>query len=460
MKQLLTFAAAAMVLVSCSKSENLYDPQAKEKTQKQSYEENFAKTYGVFPDQTWDFTKGARLGTRADDMISAEVIDGLDFGITDGKTITKNKPIFDAIKKILPEKQKHEGKPAVLVSPSSSFYIFPISTQGRWLHKLKIKVGNNDVMQLYDKTWEDYSKPYVNGMKANNSDDIINMKGLKVQAPIGTPIQIYLDEQKSYGKPRTSVGTMNGQAIYVDVPKDVQLDLSSNGIELMKDAVIKYVGIEDILVKGDSGETSDKDFNDVVLAIVGNPDVPAEVIVSENYYEVETNTTKRYMIEDLGSTNDFDFNDVVVDVIENIKIGRKLTMENGIVVKDEETGDVAASQKAIVRALGGTLDLTLKIGNTEWKKSSELDASKMYNTKQGDIDYNAALVEFPVYGWSPTNNNVSIVVNQNKSNEVFTITFPKKGSAPMIIAVEPELKWMSEQVSVPKSWFYTTTPVQ
>jgi hypothetical protein len=184
------------------------------------------------------------------------------------------------------------------------------------------------------------------------------------------------------------------------------------------------------------------------------------VIVSENYYEVETNTTKRYMIEDLGSTNDFDFNDVVVDVIENIKIGRKLTMENGIVVKDEETGDVAAAQKAIVRALGGTLDLTLKIGNTEWKKSSELDASKMYNTKQGDIDYNAVLVEFPVYGWSPTNNNVSIVVNQNKSNEVFTITFPKKGSAPMIIAVEPELKWMSEQVSVPKSWFYTTTPVQ
>ena len=454
MKQLLTFAAAAMILVSCSKSENLYDPQAKEKTQMQSYADNFAKTYGVFPDQTWDFTKGARLGTRADGTISAELIDGLDFGITDGKTITKNKPIFEAIKKILPEKQKHEGKPAVLVSPSSSFYIFPISTQGRWLHKLKIKVGNNDAMQLYDKTWEDYSKPYVNGMKANNSDDIINMKGLKIEAPIGTPIQIYLDEQKSYGKPRTSVGTMNGQAIYVDVPKEVQLDLSSNGIELQKDAIIKYIGIEDILVKGDSGETSDKDFNDVVLAIVGNPDVPAEVIVSENYYEVETNTTKRYMIEDLGSTNDFDFNDVVVDVIENIMVGRKLTKVNGIVVKDEETGTVAAEQKAIVRALGGTLDLTLKIGNTEWKKSSKFDATKMFNTEKS-IDYDAVLDEFPVYGWAPTNNNISIVVNQKESGEVFNITFPKTGAAPMIIAVEPEVKWMNERVSVPKDWFYT-----
>jgi len=315
-------------------------------------------------------------------------------------------------------------------------------------------------MQLYDKTWNDYTKPYVNGMKANNSDDIIAMKGLKIEAPIGTPIQIYLDEQKNKdGNLKTSVGTMNGQAIYVDVPKEVQLDLSSNGIELKNDAIIKYVGSEDVLVPRDNGENSDQDFNDVVLAIVGNPDVPAEVIVSEDEYVAEYYTTKRYMIEDLGSTNDFDFNDVVVDVIETVKVGHKITKENGVVVKDEETS-TGAEQKAIVRALGGTLDLTLKIGNTEWKKSSKLDASKMYNTTQGDIDYNAVLDEFPVYGWQPTNNNVSIVVNQKESNEVFTITFPKKGAAPMIIAVEPEVKWMSERVSVPKSWFYTTTPEQ
>jgi hypothetical protein len=160
------------------------------------------------------------------------------------------------------------------------------------------------------------------------------------------------------------------------------------------------------------------------------------------------------MIEDLGSTNDFDFNDVVVDVIETVKVGHKITKENGVVVKDEETS-TGAEQKAIVRALGGTLDLTLRIGDTEWKKNSKFDASKMYNTTQGDIDYNAVLDEFPVYGWQPTNNNVSIVVNQKESNEVFTITFPKKGAAPMIIAVEPELKWMSERVSVPKAWFYT-----
>ena len=66
MKQLLTFAAAAMILVSCSKSENVYDSKAKETNQMQSYADNFVKTYGSYPDQTWDFTKGARLGTRAE----------------------------------------------------------------------------------------------------------------------------------------------------------------------------------------------------------------------------------------------------------------------------------------------------------------------------------------------------------------------------------------------------------
>ena len=245
MKSLLSFVAVALLLVSCSKSENLYDPTARESDKKQSYADNFTKAYGTFSNQTWDFTKGARLGTRAAGDVTAEVIDGLDFGITDGKTIQKNQPIFDAIKQVLPERQAHTGKPAVLVSPSSSFYIFPITTQGRWLHKLKIRVGD-EIVQLYDKTWDDWQNPYVNGMKANNSDAIVNMKGLKVQAPIGTPVQIYLDEQTSYGKARSSVGTMNGQAIYVDVPKSVQLDLSSNGIELQKDAIIKYIGIEDI----------------------------------------------------------------------------------------------------------------------------------------------------------------------------------------------------------------------
>ncbi|MBO5593134.1 MAG: hypothetical protein J5931_00855 [Prevotella sp.] len=34
------------------------------------------------------------------------------------------------------------------------------------------------------------------------------------------------------------------------------------------------------------------------------------------------------------------------------------------------------------------------------------------------------------------------------------IKFPKAGTAPMIIAVDPTQTWMSERQSVPESWFY------
>ena len=37
-----------------------------------------------------------------------------------------------------------------------------------------------------------------------------------------------------------------------------------------------------------------------------------------------------------------------------------------------------------------------------------------------------------------------------------TITFPKKGEAPMIIAVDATTPWMDEKVSVPTGWFFTT----
>jgi hypothetical protein len=41
---------------------------------------------------------------------------------------------------------------------------------------------------------------------------------------------------------------------------------------------------------------------------------------------------------------------------------------------------------------------------------------------------------------------------------VKTITFPKKGTAPMMLAVDPDVKWMKERVSIPTSWF--TVPAE
>jgi hypothetical protein len=102
--------------------------------------------------------------------------------------------------------------------------------------------------------------------------------------------------------------------------------------------------------------------------------------------------------------------------------------------------------------MGGTIDFELVIGNTVWSKSGAgFDVNTMYNTK--GIDYEKVLAEFEVEGWSPQANNVAIKVN-GKDGKLFTISFPKAGTAPMIIAVAPTQHWMNERESVPSSWFY------
>lgn len=143
--------------------------------------------------------------------------------------------------------------------------------------------------------------------------------------------------------------------------------------------------------------------------------------------------SKRYMVEDLGTTDDFDFNDLVIDV--------------------RAYGD---KQWAIVRAMGGTLDFTVTIGNKTWSKSeSGNDATTMYNTS-GDINYNAELaVITDITGWDPQTNNISITVKDKESGLPQVIPFPKKGEVPMIIAEHPARKWMNERVSIPKDWFTT-----
>lgn len=175
---------------------------------------------------------------------------------------------------------------------------------------------------------------------------------------------------------------------------------------------------------------------------------------------IEPVTMKRYIIEDLGALDDFDFNDIVVDVTDywDVEKGR--------------------TQKAIVRALGGTLDFTITIGSTTWTKSEHYEAFTPYrandgsytNTKLAELD---KLCEFEVEGWDPSQNNISVTVKLKDESQsasggaTVTIPFPKAGDVPMIIAVDPTFyfqdsetqanySWMPERVSIPASYFTVT----
>lgn len=453
-----------------------------EDVQKQTYAANFVAKYGeIKSDQSWDFSTGDRmLATRGFTAIKTQVLDqGIDFGdvsniqsvvkdrnwlhteIQIPGNVEKNAQLLNAMVKALPEAKAKTGKPAVLVAPSNGFYIFPFFSGGCLTYDLMVKVGDEEPVKVFSKDWINFQT--INGMPKDTvyaDGGTVNMKGIYIEAPVGTRVEVYIDNifchtsaaGNAYEKPFPSpAGTTNGRAIYVELDEEVMPEL--DGIELKENAVVKYIGIEDIADSRPYNMGTDNDFNDVVLAVVGNPDVPQEKVITKDRYEVKTCKTKRYMIEDLGATDDFDFNDVVVDVEDYTVEIHQVTRENGVIKTDEVIETTSAPSQAIIRAMGGTIDFELTIGETKWVKSeNNFDVKTMYNT-QGDVDYNKELAVFDVKGYDYNANNVGIRV-KGQDGLLFDIKFPKAGEAPMIIAVDPSQQWMKERVSVPSEWFY------
>lgn len=140
---------------------------------------------------------------------------------------------------------------------------------------------------------------------------------------------------------------------------------------------------------------------------------------------------KRYMVEDLGESDDFDFNDIVFDVCQ---------YSDG-------------KQKCFVRALGGTLGITIKVGDKTWSKEPTFNIVDMLNTAASDVDYSKSLADFEVTGWSARNNNVSVEVT-GKDGYKWVLNFPEVGKVPFIVATADGKEWMTERNAVPsKEWF-------
>lgn len=451
----------ASILSSCTKD----TIPTYEEAQKAAYTNSFVTKYGqISPTQSWDFTTGEPnlAKTRGVSVPNVEVLEkGVDWGDVSNLTIehhtfsnavwnydvikggiTKNAALFNAINSELPEKKMWVGNEVALVAPSSSFYIFPLLSGGLNRYDLKVKVGDEAPVTIFSKDYNFFQT--INGIKTPDGKTV-NMRGVKIEAPVGSPIELYLDNvMNEKNEKLPTVGTTNGHAVYIDVPENVELELDD--IELADNHIAKYIGIEDAIAG------TDNDYNDLVLAVVGNPDVPQEKIITENTYQVKTCRTKRYMIEDLGAIGDFDFNDVVVDVEEYTVYTHTVTSENGVKTSDVVTSTTTAPTKAFIRALGGTIDFELIIGSTKWVKSeSDYDTATMYNT-QGTIDYTKALAEFEVTGYNYDANNITFRAN-GKDGRMYTVSFPKIGEAPMMIAVDPSTNWMTERTSIPSSWF-------
>ena len=462
-------ATVGLAFMSCSK-DNLYDSNAAAKQVEAEYAANFVKKYGeINPNQTWDFATMTPSFSLPSSGASARV--------TRGDNATFNDPTLDHMsieKEViqyvwdnLPKGTNNTplGRAFTMKTTGNPFTIVPIF-QGcaSYYWELWMWVDGLGHKKIWTKG-DDFKFRKVG--TTNWSEPGIGKEGMRrgsgpyeVYAPSYTYNIATKDlDMYFYLKVWTSSAHyenyMNGSNLSADQPSYstslnewmIDLQNAEKPQNLPEGNEVTIIGCEDVTTSG-----SDRDFEDLVFMVYGNPVPPTKRVV-----EVIEETGKRYMMEDLGDTDDFDFNDVVVDVVNRKKITYiypSLTATQWT-SKTEET----LPQNAIVRAAGGTIDFTLTIGETQWNKKKHFTPTQMLNTgwNGGTIDKDLELDRFEVTGWNPTTNNVSVDVNgrgDNLEEGVQTIQFPKKGEAPKIIAVDITVQWMKERVEVPSTWFY------
>ena len=485
-----SMAVMGIAFTSCSKDLTVDAEAAAQAAVNQvrsEYESNFVKKYGeIDPEMTWDYTTMnpiSSLGSSASAATTRATRAG-NPTMTKGNDIIIQSNVLSWVTTNLKAGSNNylKGSPFYMEVPGNSFTIVPIF-QGQagyyWQLCMHVDGISNDkvIWEKYDieyKNYEsdrNYKKPTNTGMTDGNSKPVYEVKSHTYtfnNYPENAKMYFYLrvwDNENDY------INWKNGYKWKVVGHRYVSLDpriltslnyqmLALKGIQIPAALANEYtaenvtfIGCEDAEITS----TGDRDYEDLVFMMYGKPAPPI------THVDVETVTAgKRYLIEDLGATNDFDFNDVVVDVVEEYKNQIYYNIAaNGQKVFDHKTEiDGSRKQKAIIRAMGGTRDFTLTIGNKSWTKSENGYASTdMLNTGWNgtEIEENKVLAEFDVTGWIPANNNISInVERQGNSTGYYTITFPKKGDVPMIVATDitPLTPWQSEKQSVP-GWWYT-----
>ena len=396
--------AVGIVMASCSKTDVFEENQANfSKQQKAEYVANFVAKYGQ-PDanQSWDFTATNAVNTRAGESMVCDPAKNPRF-------------VYEHVVKDLIFPHTSELKAMINSAPEKKWNpylkveLYP-SAVHTTSNKLKFGLSvcyNNEVVDI------------TNGFKADNNDWGYNLDPL---ADFAT------NSVFSVGRNVDTRSLTTAENVYwaaYNYNYEWNRVLFVGWWEETDINEFKLEKYKEITLHGHTywcfDCTNDGDYSNLICLAV---DAEAQAI------------SKRYFVEDLGSKDDFDFNDIVFDVIEGTD----------------------GSQKCIIRAMGGTLDFTLKIGDTTWTKSVE-GAAKGYNEKtmyntQGTIEYDKVLAEFPVTGWDYNANNISVEVKSNVSeNVIIEIPFPKKGEVPMILAFKTVADWQAERKSLPDGWW-------
>ena len=391
----MSMLVASVAFVSCSKTD-VFEENKKyvAEQEKSEYRTNFVQKYGeVSPNQSWDFcaTPSTQAKTRAAGSLTWGYLDPINEWLTRWASNDKAKVIA-----AINGAEVKEFNPYVAVDLYPAYSYVASDNNKTDFYRLAV-CYNNNTENIFRQGIGYFFEVLNKGWNTlGRFGRTINSKSLTGASNVYWAL--YPTDIKISGKETVIGGTIEDYKI------DTYKEFKVNGRTYWAFRV------------GQNGSYSD------LICMVKNVD-PVRPI------------EKRYMIEDLGSKKDFDFNDIVVDVYQAID----------------------GSQKAIIRAMGGTIDFTMKIGNTEWTKSvqgvaANYQVETMYNTENPQWD--AVLAEFPVSGWDPNTNNITVTANSlNNDDVILSIPFPRVGEVPMIIAVDTHVDWQLERVSLPNDWW-------
>lgn len=471
-----SMAVMGAAFTSCSKdvafdSEGLANQAAEQL--KAEYRTNFEKKFGVIdPNQTWDFSTmksvsglpstGSAARTRTGEVGEVSV----NLEASGNMLIEKDAINWMKTNMKAGDNNTKQGSPFYMKTQEQTFTIVPCyQGQAGYYWELWMNVGGKDV-HVWDKNTALQYRTSANGAWHNLTGEVPS-SAVEVEAPTYTYkataeqhlyfyLKVWTGGSRTSDNPDKITSSLDKLMLGLEGAKQYM------SLNVPEDNEVTLIGCEDNPTTG-----TDNDFEDLVFMVYGKPTPP---IIPVD--EIEITETKRYLMEDLGSTDDFDFNDVVVDV-QNVwkqKIHLKYT-DNGW-EEDYKDPKVYDGQRAIVRAAGGIYNFTLKIGDTEWVKGDNVNASQMINTGWSNttIDPDYEIDRFTVTGWIPGDNNISLLVPQksgtNYTDVLQEIQFPKAGDAPMIIAVDEAQGWMKERQSIPggtkdkpDDWWYNPVPV-
>ena len=400
-----TAMTGAMVFSSCSHDDATYSPeevqQAKHAETLAQYKQTFVGIYGqVASNQSWDFTLGNSHKTRA-----------------------------------------MGGKKALKDWPQESYNVYGYT----W----KYETGNTDfnesiINSIYNNGWDglvaDIKKATAKTWAptgtyrfrlAGTDHEDASGKYYTLGADFGGNNNYILRQIKTNGSGRGVTGDQHTSAIDFDIVNQSSptwfTSATSKKDSKVTSTELKFTQFVEIQ-KEYKGKTYtfwcfkvSESYADIVLIV-------DKIEAATNYY------AKRYFVEDLGgdvSVSDIDFNDIVFDVIENTD----------------------GTQECIVRALGGTIPVTITVCGTSWSKPADKVKNMINTGADGNaIDPAMEIAKFTVTGWDPSKNNQVSVSVEDKNGFKFITEFPKDGEIPLMVAFSIAKPWKAEKVKITPEW--------